>query len=109
MVFKVKLTEKAQDDIDEAVKYIHDFSPTKAQRWFEGLLNALEDLSYFPERNAPIPESKILERTLRSIHYYSHRIIYEVKPDSAVVIVVRVYHSARQPLAPNEIQQSTDP
>lgn len=85
-------------DLEESRAYIAEESERAANRWLEGAWEKIFSLQDDPEKYALIKESEILGRDLRSLHYYSHRIIYWLREREKVVEVIRVYHSARRPL-----------
>lgn len=58
-----------------------------------------------PARHASAAESEELELPLRAMVYQSHRIIYEIDEAAETVTILRVYHSARAPLQPEDLAQ----
>ena len=104
MAFEIALAAAAERDIAEAVAYIGQDSPTRARKWFDGLFATLEQLRELPERHVLVPEADELGREIRSLHYHSHRIIYEVRPSQNTVYIARIYHGARKPLEAKDIE-----
>ncbi|MBV9470590.1 MAG: type II toxin-antitoxin system RelE/ParE family toxin, partial [Abitibacteriaceae bacterium] len=97
------LAQAAERDIAEAVAHIAEDSPPQASQWLDGLFTAIDTLGELPSRYAMIPESVTLSRPLRSLPYHSHRIIYEINEAKQLILVVRVYHSARKPLKGDDL------
>ena len=93
MAFSVQLTKAAKIDIAESIEFITSHAPGQAQKWFDGLFETMDSLSEMPARHAVIRESTHLNRSLRGLFYYSHRIVYEI-----------VYHFARASLKPEDLQ-----
>jgi len=60
-------------------------------------------LEELPFRFAIIPEVKSAGVPCRSCFYHSHRIIYRVDESSKTIYILRVYHSAREPLKEDDL------
>jgi len=103
MAFRIELARAAELDIADAAEYISRDSPVLAQRWLEGLFQLIASFENMPTRHALIPEAEQLKRQLRSVHYQSHRIVYEVREDQSIVYVARIYHGARRPLSARDV------
>ena len=103
MAFRIEYSRVALQDIIDAFDFIAKDSQLRSQNWTEGLFELVETLMELPERHELIREAKKLQRQLRSIHYHSHRIIYEVQVERNTVFIVRVYHGARRPLAKKDV------
>jgi len=103
MAFKIALAEAAFRDIDEATAFIAHDSPDQARAWLAGIFPIIDSLQSLPKRYAVIPEAAALARELRSVHYHSHRIVYEVDESAQTVYIVRVYHGARRPLSSGDL------
>lgn len=104
MAYRVKFSFRAESDVREAAAYIRSDSPRAAQRWVLGLREAMAVLRDAPLSLPFIPETDRLGRPYRAIHYYSHRVIYRVDEENAVVYIVRVYHGARRPLEDGDVE-----
>jgi len=58
MSFRVEITEPAEQDAREAVRWIAQHSPEKASLWYFDFLEATDSLQEFPSR-CPIPSVSI--------------------------------------------------
>ena len=96
MKYQVILTPRADRDVDESVAFIYARSPHNAERWLDGLQDAIASLGRFPGRGGIAPESKYLKEELRHLIYKSHRIIYRV--EAGIVRILYVRHAARRPV-----------
>ena len=98
MPYRVEIAAAALRDAEEYRIFIrsrsHDDLP--AEKWWDGLMTAIDSLAAVPARCALIPEQNRFSVRLHHLIYASHRIIFRVDPK--VVRVVRVYHSALRPL-----------
>ena len=101
LAFRVDITETALGDAEEYVRFIREqgSEPEVAERWWRGLLDAIDSLEDMPERCPPIPEINEFEEKLRHLLYYSHRIVFRINETGKTVVVLRIYHAARKTLS----------
>ncbi len=95
----------ARQDALEYATFIRDKhkSPEAARRWLDGLFAAIKGLAETPDCLPVIPEADELGFPYRSLHYHSHRVVYAVHEREQLVTIHRIYHSARKPLADENI------
>lgn len=103
MAFRIELAGLAEQDLFEAIEYIAQDSPSRAHKWYHDLLFQLDGLRQTPQQYPLIKEAQKLGRALRSIHFHSHRVIYEVQDSKETVFVVRIYHTSRRQLTKKDI------
>ena len=103
MAFDVEITDPARDDIDDAVTFIAQNSPAAARRWKTALQTLILSLGEMPGRFAVIAEAEELGLPYRNAPHHSHRVIFRIDEVKNMVFVVRVYHGARRPLSPDDI------
>lgn len=98
MECSVEITDAALADAESYVRFLQEDrqEPLAAERWWNGLLDAILSLETMPGRCPVIPEQKHFARELRHLIYASHRIIFSISGN--LVTVVRIYHGARRPL-----------
>jgi plasmid stabilization system protein ParE len=96
--YSVEITEVALGDAENYVRFMQEGrqEPLAAERWWNGLIDAIRSLETMPGRYPVIPEQKHFARELRHLVYASHRIIFSVSGKR--VTVVRIYHGAQRPL-----------
>ncbi len=71
----------------EAARFIARDNRAAAERWVEGLFEAVERLGKFPNLGRTVPE---LERPeIRQITYGSYRVIYRVAGSEISVLTIR--------------------
>jgi plasmid stabilization system protein ParE len=104
MAFEIRLSAKAQFDIDESALFIAEDSPTHAAKWKSTLEDLILSLADAPDRFDLIPESTKLKRAYRSVNHYSHRVIFRVDEQANVVYIVRIYHGARRALTKRSVE-----
>lgn len=102
MAYKVVSTKPAESDVEEIFNYIAQDSPEAALKWWFGFWEKIKRLGDLPFRFALIPEIESAGHPYRSCVYHSHRIIYRIDETNKTVYILRVYHSAREPLTQDD-------
>src|SRR5262245_25015183 len=82
----------AIDDLDEIARYIARSAPAAARRLVQRIVERVEKLKRFPLTGGFIPEDN--RRIYRELIQGNYRVIYRC--DGNDVVVVTVYHAARQ-------------
>lgn len=88
----------AEEEALEAAEYIAAMSPAGAAKWFAGLEKVIHSLGAMPHRCGQAREAKMLGRNLRQYIYHSHRIIFRIEEEAAVVRILHIRHAARRAL-----------
>jgi len=94
--YRVRPTESAIADADEAFHWLHLEAPEAAYTWYEGLFAAFDSLQTNPRRCSRAPEGESQAADIRHLFYGTYRIIFQISSDA--VYIVHVRHSARRPL-----------
>jgi len=97
--YTVEITDTALADAENYILFLQNErrEPDYADRWWNGLVDAVLSLEAMPRRCPLIPEQKYFEEELRHLIYHSHRIIFTISENT--VTILRVYHGAQRPLA----------
>ena len=103
MTFKIEVSIAAKLDMRDGADHIALDSRRHALRWARGLNSELLLLRQMPLRFPLIQEAEELRVPLRSFHYFSHRVIYEVNEPKGVVTILRVLHNSRRPLSIEDV------
>ena len=102
MKYRVITQPPAENEIEEAVRWIAKESPARAVKWYMGLVNAIGSLSTFPERCPLAPEDDAFEEEIRQLLFGKrhgvYRVLFTIRGQTVYVLHVR--HSAREPLGP---------
>lgn len=88
----------AIDDLTDYAEYIARDSKDNARAWFESMAELLQTLDTMPYRYPAVQEWESLGREMRVINTKTHRVFFSIHEDTQVVEVLRVWHTARQPL-----------
>jgi plasmid stabilization system protein ParE len=101
MSLQVAIARKAAREIEEQYDRIAERSVAAANRWRNSLLEAINTLEDNPERCPEAPEAEWhegLRQLLHGKHRQIHRILFEIRGQT--VVVLRVRHSAQDFLGP---------
>ena len=96
MSYKVEVTEKAQEEAREAIRWIAQYSPEKAALWHFDLLEKVDSLENFPARCPLAPESNTHGKEIRHLIFGKYRILFIIEDET--VYVLRVRHQAHDVL-----------
>lgn len=102
--WKVIIEAPAQQDIAKAYFWIAERNAEAADRWFDGIYDAIGSLEIFPERAPLAPESKYVDHEIRGIfhgrRHFKYRILFTVVGSEVHILHVR--HGARLALGETE-------
>lgn len=96
MTFTVEMTDRARRDAQDAYDWIAREAPAAADRWLDGLEEAVRSLDAFPQRCKRAAEAEALGVDLRQRLYGRHRILFVIDGDTVLVLHIR--HGARRAL-----------
>ncbi|WP_204103179.1 MULTISPECIES: type II toxin-antitoxin system RelE/ParE family toxin [Spirulina sp. CCY15215] len=100
MVFQVRISRKAEIEIEVAYEWLKKRNANTADRWFRGLMNKLATLQDKPQRCAFAIENEIFPEEVRQLLYGKrnnvYRILFVIRDDTVYIIHIR--HSKQAPL-----------
>lgn len=107
MEFLVRISPSALADAETAYLWIQERDPDMADKWFNGLLEAIDSLDRLPARCPVAAESEELGMEIRQLLYgkskrFRYRILFGISETE--VIVYRIRHTARQYLTEDDIE-----
>jgi toxin ParE1/3/4 len=91
--YHVRISQVAENDIEEVWSYIAEDSRENADNFIGRLERQIETLEKFPDRCPLIPENEILGTRYRHLIYGNYRTIFRVA--GRIVYVLRVIHGGR--------------
>jgi plasmid stabilization system protein ParE len=94
--YRVIFQADARNEALRAAEYIAKNAPLNAIRWYEGLEEAVESLSFMPHRCGIAPETRYLGAEYRHYIYKSHRVIFRIDEKERTVRIIHVRHGARR-------------
>ena len=81
--------------IMEYYRIIHANSPVNALVWLRGIYEAIKSLKTMPTRCGRIREQAAFDKEFRELLHHSHRIIFTVDEENAIVRVLELRHAAQ--------------
>ncbi len=92
----VSILEEAQEEIDEARKYLNRQSPGLGQRFLDDVTDRLAEIAVNPLRFPKVetlPDDSRYRRAL--LHVFRYAVVFEILDDLALIIAVA--HCSRKP------------
>ena len=93
MDYQVVLSSSSRKDLQDIVRYISTYGPSKALSFGRFLIQHTKGLAQFPERGRVVPE--IGDDAVREIIVRHFRIVYRVDHNKQLIEVIRVWHARR--------------
>lgn len=108
MSYKVEITEKAQEEVRQAIRWIARQSPKKAALWHFEFLEKTDSLESLAALCPLAPKSKTHGREIRHLIFGKYRILFLIEDET--VYVLRVRHQAQNVLTPyDELEDDSLP
>ncbi len=104
-MYRVRLTAKAQADVESVLRWFYEERATAAgERWFRRLMAKIDALGIDPQRGSVAAESEEAGLEIRELllgkRQNVYRIIFQI--DGQIVHILRVWHGARDRLTPDD-------
>lgn len=99
--YRIRLTPRAIADLDEINAFVFARSPQGAAKVMSLLLEAIDSLDTFPNRNVVQRSTAELKFPVRSLPVRPYVIYFHVIEEEHIVVVRHIRHGARQ--APDEV------
>jgi len=90
---KIIYSKQAQQDLEEAIEYIANESPTNALAYLQRYEKKIELLSFNPKMGTPC-HLKNIDQNCRVLPFESHLVIYEERKDNQSIFIIRVFHAS---------------
>ena len=103
--YRVQLTPDAKQDLLDAARYVAEASGSKdvALAWYERMQNAVMRLADMPRSYAYARENEAFEEEVRQVVHLSHRLIFTIHDDLGLVLIHRIWHTARENAGPDDL------
>ena len=106
MAYQVKLTHRAERDLDLLYDSTGAEHNEMALKWYRGLKRAILSLERSPLRCPLIPEDKKLRHLLYGKKPHVYRIIYRVLEKNKTVEVLHIRHGAMDKFTHGDVTQN---
>jgi toxin ParE1/3/4 len=98
MQYRVSLTARAVQDLDNIFQFIQAEQSGQAATWFNGLHEAVQSLASLPHRAPVTPENPTLRHLLYGSKPNVYRVIYSTDDTKKTVTILTIRHGARNRL-----------
>jgi plasmid stabilization system protein ParE len=98
MQYRVNITARAEQDLDNLYRYIQAEQSGQAAIWFNALHEALQSLGSLPHRAAAVREGSNLRHLLHGNKPNIYRVIYSIDDTERIVTILTIRHGARKSL-----------
>ena len=93
MVFQVRISRKAEIEIEAAYEWLKQSNASYADRWFQGLMNRLATLQEKPKRCSLATENNVFPEEVRQLLYGKrknvYRILFVIRESTVFIVYVR--------------------
>lgn len=92
MIYTVEITEKAQDDLAEIIKYVSSVldAPVAAKKLYNDIKECIYSLSQMPERYKEYDSEKYESYNLRMVSVNNYCVFYTVDNNKRIVYIVSI-------------------
>ena len=110
MTFAVIILPEAEETIFESASWWATHrSRQQAERWFDGIYAAIDQLQHRPERCPLAREHEYFATEIRELHFglgsrITHRVIFTVRGNRVFVLAIR--HASQDDLKPGDLDLS---
>lgn len=116
MTYRVDISRPALMDAEETYLWLKVESEENANKWFKGLVEAINSLENFPNRCPIAPETRSFLIEIRQLFYgkgkQQYRILFGISVDEEtnedVVLIYRIRHSSQKYLDGLQILGKSD-
>jgi plasmid stabilization system protein ParE len=113
MAFRVEISARAFNDLDEIARYIKQQTNfEQGEEWFNGIIAAIRTLEDMPSRCSVADESEELAQEVRLLLYgkrnRKYKVYYSIRqktPSTGTVQVFHVRHWARKSLNTDQLRE----
>ena len=99
MKYRIEIADDASAEAEDAYLWMMEqLSKERAEKWFDGLMDAIDTLSNSPKRCSVAPENVDSSEEIRQLLYGkgrgTYRILFTVS--ESIVYVLHIRHASRQ-------------
>lgn len=103
MAYAVRITRRAEQDLEGIYGYIHAEHSDAAFAWYIGLAEQIFSLETMPNRNPVTPEDSRFRHLLYGNKPHVYRVIYRVEEKRKLVEIIHIRHGAMEQFQPETL------
>lgn len=89
-------SETAEDDLDEVVEYLSNFSPTIARRYYDEIVVKALSLAFLPQRCPFVQDNTLREKGYRWLFVRNYTIFFVIDEANNIVDIHAIMYSGRE-------------
>ena len=95
--FSYRFTEKAEQDLDEILRYISVdlVNPAAAQNLGRKVFEKIDIVRTFPESGSPVDNEFLADKTVRKLSVENYVIYYKAHYEEKVISIIRIVYGKR--------------
>ena len=95
--FSYRFTEKAEQDLDEILRYISVdlVNPTAAQNLGRKVFEKIDMVRVYPESGAPVDNEFLADKTVRKLSVDNYVIYYKAHYEEKIISIIRIVYGKR--------------
>jgi len=89
-------SETAENDLDEVVEYLSNFSPSIARRYYDEIMVKSLSLTLMPQRCPFVQDEALREKGYRWLFVRNYTIFYVIEEENNIVDIRAIMYSGRE-------------
>jgi len=94
--YNVVLSETAENDLDDVVEYLSNFSPNIARRYYDEIMVKSLSLALMPQRCPFVQDDTLREKGYRWLFVRNYTIFYIIDEVNNIVDIQAIMYSGRE-------------
>ena len=94
--YNVIFSESAEDDLDDIVEYLSNFSPTIARRYYDDIMTKSLSLSFMPQRCPFVRDERLRNKSYRYLFIRNYTVFFVIDEQNFIVDIRAIMYSRRE-------------
>ena len=94
--YNVVLSETTEDDLDDVIEYLSNFSPSIARRYYDEIMVKALSLAFMPQRCSFVQDDALREKGYRWLFVRNYTIFFIIDEANYIVDIQAIMYSGRE-------------
>jgi len=94
--YNVVFSETAENDLDDVVEYLSNFSPNIARRYYDEIMVKALSLAFMPQRCPFVHDNALREKGYRWLFVRNYTVFYIIDEENKIVDIQAIMYSGRE-------------
>jgi len=94
--YSVVISETAENDLDEVVEYLSNFSSNIARRYYDEIMVKALSLAFMPQRCPFVQDDALRERGYRWLFVRNYTVFFVIDEENNLVDIRAIMYSGRE-------------